>query len=193
MSYKITYKTALVVVDAQVDFFEGGTLAVPSSNVVLPVIQHYLDLFHQLNRSIFLTRDWHPTNHCSFKSQKGPWPTHCVQHTNGAQFHPKLKIPTHAVIISKADRQFTDAYSGFQDTSLNTELKNRGILEIAVCGLATDYCVKHTVLDARRLGYKVFLLVDGIKGVDVKTGESEKAIQEMVGAGAKIATCGELQ
>lgn len=193
MSYKITDKMALVVVDAQVDFFEGGALAVPNSNSILPFIQHYLGLFRKLNRLIFLTRDWHPANHCSFKSQKGIWPTHCVQNTNGAEFHSKLEIPKTAVIISKADRRDKDAYSGFEGTSLDGELKNHGIKDIAVCGLATDYCVKHTVLDGLRLGFKTLLLSDGIKGVDLKVGDSIRAVQEMVHAGAIIINRGDLQ
>lgn len=192
MSYKLTDKVALVVVDAQVDFFESGALAVPDSNSILPFIQHYLDLFRKLNRPIFLTRDWHPANHCSFKSQKGIWPAHGVQNTDGARFHPKLQIPEFAVIISKADSQNKDAYSGFEGTSLDVELKNRGIKDIAVCGLATDYCVKHTVLDGLRLGYKILLLSDGIKGVDLKAGDSNGAIQEMITAGAINTTRGDL-
>lgn len=193
MAYDITNKAALVVVDAQVDFFEGGALAVPGSNAIISVVQKYVDFFQGKHVPIFFTRDWHPSNHISFRAQKGPWPPHCVQNTPGAKFHPRIKIPDSAVIISKAYLQNKDAYSGFEGTVLDEELKKQGILQISVCGLATDYCVKHTVLDALKLSYEVLLLSDAIKGVNLKPTDSDKALQEMEKSGAKKVMFGDLR
>ncbi|MBI4431347.1 MAG: isochorismatase family protein [Candidatus Omnitrophica bacterium] len=190
---RITEKTALVVVDAQIDFFEGGALAVPGSNAVLPAIQSSIDKFLSKGRPLFATRDWHPADHCSFKAQGGIWPPHCIQNTSGAKFHPKLRMPPSLIIISKADQKNKDAYSGFQETDLNAELTKRKISEITVCGLAIDYCVKHTALDARKLNYRVYLLTDAIMGVNVKAGDSSNAIREMEKAGVIKIISGELE
>lgn len=183
---------ALIIVDAQLDFFQGGALAVPHSNEVLPALNKYILIFEIRGQSTFFTRDWHPPDHISFRTQGGPWPPHGVRHTEGARFHPKLTIPKEAVIISKAEKPAKDAYSGFEDTDLHTQLTQRSIKSIYIGGLATDYCVKHTVLDGLKLGYEVFLLTDAIKGVNMRPSDSQDAIQEMIRSGAITTTFDEL-
>ncbi len=182
----ISGKSALIVVDIQNDFLPGGALAVPDGDKIIPVVNEYISIFEEKGVDIFATRDWHPEDHISFTHRGGPWPPHCVQNTYGAQFHPDLKLPERAHIISKADQPDKEAYSGFEGTNLAEELKQREIEALFICGLATDYCVKNTVLDAIKNGFKVYLLVDAIRGIDPVG--SEKAIQEMKEAGAQLIT-----
>lgn len=181
----LTPRDALIVVDVQRDFMPGGALPVPEGDKVVPTLNEYIRLFSSKGLPVYFTRDWHPPDHISFKGHGGIWPPHCVQDTEGALFHPDLLIPNdNKFIISKGTSRDFDAYSGFQGTILDELLKERGIRRVFVGGVATDYCVKNTVLGALNLGYFAFLLVDGIKGVDVNPGDSEKAIQEMLQAGA---------
>ncbi|QID32708.1 nicotinamidase [Pampinifervens florentissimum] len=185
MRIKLTDKDALIVVDMQRDFMPGGALPVPEGDKIVPRLNQYIRLFFERGLPVFFTRDWHPPDHISFKDQGGVWPPHCVQDTEGAKFHPDLYIPPdNRFIISKGTSRDFDAYSGFQGTMLDQLLKERGIKRVFVGGVATDYCVKNTVLGAINLGYEAFLLLDGIKGVDVKQGDSERAIEDMLGAGA---------
>lgn len=177
-------RSALIIVDVQNDFCPGGALAVREGDQVVAVLNRYLEDFEKAGSLIFLTRDWHPKNHCSFKAQGGPWPPHCIQETEGAEFHPNLKLPLNATVISKAMNPEADAYSGFEGTNLELYLKRRGTKRVFVGGLATDYCVQQTVLDARRFGFETYLLTDAIRGVEVKKGDSEKAIEAMKKAGA---------
>jgi len=193
MSYNIEKNAALIIVDPQVDFFEGGALPVPASNAIIPVIQNYIEKCCAKRILIFVTRDWHPKNHSSFKEQGGSWPAHCIHDTPGAQFHAQLAIPSDAIIISKAQHQNEDAYSGFHKTTLRSDLLGRGIRRICVCGLATDYCVKQTVLDALNLRLEVLLLTDAIKGVNVNPWDSRNAICDMVDAGAQKAMIGDFR
>ena len=181
---ELDHETALLVVDVQKDFCPAGALAVKEGDRVVPVLNRYLDRFEKAGLAVYATRDWHPKNHSSFKAQGGPWPPHCIQESTGADFHPDLKLPFNAVVISKATRRQTDAYSGFEGTNLELYLKRRGIRLLLVGGLATDYCVKQTVLDACRLGFETYLLTEAIRGVEVKKGDCEKAIDEMKKAGA---------
>ncbi|MGC8942225.1 MAG: isochorismatase family protein, partial [Sulfurihydrogenibium sp.] len=133
---------------------------------IIPTINRYIDIFEKKGNPVFFTRDWHPENHISFKDYGGIWPAHCVQNTKGAQFHQDLKIPSdNKFIISKGNYPDFDAYSGFQGTLLDSLLKERGIKRIFVCGVATDFCVKNTVLGGINLGYQVFVLKDAIKPV----------------------------
>ncbi|MFB0515003.1 MAG: bifunctional nicotinamidase/pyrazinamidase [Candidatus Neomarinimicrobiota bacterium] len=178
---------ALIIVDLQNDFCPGGSLPVPDGDSIVPILNKLIETFSQAQRPIYATRDWHPEGHCSFKAQGGIWPTHCVQHTHGAQFHPDLQLPESATIISKADTQDRDAYSGFDGTPLEALLKEAGVDQIVVCGLATDYCVKATVLDGLKAGLGVIVVEDAIRGVDVQPGDSQKALAEMGQAGATIA------
>ena len=178
-------KDALIIVDVQKDFCTGGALPVPEGEKIVPVLNKYIEKFHEAGALIVATRDWHPPNHSSFKNHGGIWPPHCIQETPGAEFHPDLKLPKETKIISKATSADKEAYSGFDGTDLEKELKNAGIQRLFIGGLATDYCVKSTVLDALRLGFETVLLFDAIKGVDVNPGDSERAIREMLERGAK--------
>ncbi len=177
-------ETALVVVDIQNDFCPGGALPVKDGDKVVPVLNTYIERFRAAGAPILFTRDWHPPDHSSFKDQGGPWPPHCVQNSPGARFHPGLKIPHEGEIISKADKR-DEAYSFFQGTDLAKKLSQRGIRRLLVGGLATDYCVKETVLDGLKYGFEVLHLDDASKGVNVNPGDSESALQEMVAKGAK--------
>jgi nicotinamidase/pyrazinamidase len=179
-------RTALLVVDLQRDFCSGGALPVKNGDQVVPEINRIIDAFDRHGLPIFFTRDWHPPNHVSFKSQGGNWPPHCVQGSTGAEFHPALRIPLRAAIISKGDVPEEEAYSGFQGTDLETRLRKLGIEEIILCGLTTDYCVKESALDALRAGFKVSVIRDCIRAVDVKPGDGAMALSAMKKAGAKI-------
>ena len=184
MKLKLSHADALIVVDVQKDFCPGGALAVPSGDKVVPVINGYIDKFTAKSLPVFATRDWHPRNHISFKAYGGIWPVHCVKETDGANFHPDLRLPASAVIISKATRSGKEAYSGFQGTRLKSMLRRLRVQRLFIGGLATDYCVKNTVLDALGSGFTVFFLIDASRGVDVNPRDSEKAVEQMLGAGA---------
>ena len=190
---KLERGTALIVVDIQNDFCPGGALAVKEGDRVVPVFNGYLELFKKAGLPVYACRDWHPKNHRSFKAQGGPWPPHCVQETQGAEFHPDLKLPPEAVILSKGWRPEDESYSEFEKTNLELYLKRQGIRRVLVGGLATDYCVKQTVLDACRLGFETFLLLDASRGIDVRKGDSERALEEMKKAGVLPLTLKEIE
>ena len=137
---------------------------------------------------IFFTRDWHPKNHMSFKAQGGIWPPHCIQGSPGAEFHPSLKLPANAVVISKGDNPSAEAYSGFQRTDLARRLSMLEVTEVVIGGLTTDYCVKQTALDALEAGFRVEVIVDCTRAVDVKPGDGARAIAAIKKAGAKVVT-----
>ena len=177
---------ALVVVDVQRDFLPAGALAVPHGDEVVPVINRYIALFHARGLPVIFTRDWHPANHCSFQQQGGPWPGHCVADTSGAAFAPNLLQPADSWVISKATEAQQDAYSGFQGTGLAQRLQQRGCQRLYICGLATDYCVLETVKDALTGKFRVFLLQDAIRAVDVHADDGARAIRIMQVAGASI-------
>ena len=179
-------KKALVIVDLQNDFCPGGSLAVPGGDKIVPVVNRLIDSFTRAGLPIFATRDWHPKDHCSFKDQGGPWPPHCVQDTTGGEFHPQLRLPQDVSIISKATSREKDAYSGFDGTDLSSRLRGENVNIIIVCGLATDYCVKATVLDGRMEGHGVSVMEDAIRGVNLKPDDSEKAVDEMQISGATV-------
>jgi nicotinamidase/pyrazinamidase len=175
---------ALLVVHVQNDFLPGGALAVIHGDLVVPVLNQYIAIFESKRLSIFASRDWHPANHCSFLTQGGPWPPHCVQGSPGAQFAPDLRLPPATAIISSATRQEREAYSGFEDTDLHDRLQSLGIGRLFIGGLATDYCVLATVKDGLSLGYKVFLLQDAIHAVNLHPDDGKKAREEMLRLGA---------
>ncbi len=179
---------ALLIVDVQNDFLPGGSLAVPHGDEVVVVLNRYLKIFEVQNLPVYATRDWHPAQHCSFRAQGGPWPPHCVAGTDGAAIAVALQLPPATVIISKATSAKQDAYSGFQDTDLHRKLLATGIRRLYIGGLATDYCVLNTVRDALQLGYRVLLLADAIRAVDVQPGNGERAKAEMAGLGARPIT-----
>ena len=182
-------KDALIIVDVQNDFCPGGALAVSGGDEVVPVLNRVIERFTEAGLPIFATRDWHPekTNH--FKIYGGIWPVHCVQGTRGAEFHAGLELGKDIVVVSAGMVPDEDGYSGFQahDPSgarLAELLQRKGVERIIVGGLATDYCVKHTVLDGLKEGFKVLLLADAIRAVNLKPHDGELAIAEMVRAGA---------
>ena len=186
-------RSALLVVDVQVDFCPGGPLAVPKGDQVIPVLNGYLDLFQQRGSTVFASRDWHPGDSKHFLGNGGIWPPHCVQDTLGAQFHPGLLLPEGTIIISKGQAAWDNGYSAMQGVTANgtpfTMLLRRMELDrLYVGGLATDYCVKETVIEALKEGFGVTLLTDAIRGVDVERGDSERALEAMVEAGADLAT-----
>jgi len=185
-------KSALLLGDIQVDFCPGGTLAVPDGDAIIPIVNDCVRFFHSRRFPIIAARDWHPRNHCSFREQGGPWPVHCVQMSRGAQFHPDLIIPPGTSVVSKATNPAKEAYSSFEGTTLEERLREMDIQTLFVTGLATDYCVKNTVLDARRLGFRVVVLEDAIRGIDASPGDCERAIEDMKAAGALFAKAADL-
>lgn len=183
---------ALIVVDVQNDFLPGGSLAVPDGDAVVPVLNRYLAEFAARELPVYATRDWHPPNHCSFKARGGSWPPHCVAGSCGAEFAALLKLPSGTFVISKATQANKDAYSGFEGTGLDASLRARKIKRLFVGGLATDYCVLNTVRDALGLGYRVCLLTDAIRAVNVKPEDGRKAETEMRHLGAETVTLSSL-
>ena len=176
---------ALVIVDFQNDFTPGGALAVPDGDAIAGKINELAasgdyDL-------IVATRDWHPPDHGSFAAQGGPWPVHCVAETEGAQLHPALDESKVEVIVDKGQSPDTDGYSGFEGTDLESLLRDRGITQVTVVGLATDYCVKNTALDALRAGFQVTVDSSAVRGVEVQAGDSERALAEVRAAGGVMA------
>jgi nicotinamidase/pyrazinamidase len=181
-------KDALVIVDAQNDFCPGGALAVADGDQIIQALNRYIDIFSKAHCPIFATRDWHPTKTNHFKDYGGPWPVHCVQESYGAEFHPALRLGS-AAVLSKGMAADQDSYSGFQaanssGTLLADLLRRDGIERIFVGGLATDYCVKHTVLDGLTQGFKVVLLADAVRAVNLGPNDGAVAIDEMIRAGA---------
>lgn len=183
---------ALIMVDVQLDFLPGGSLAVPRGDEVVPALNRYIAVFRGLTLPVVATRDWHPPDHCSFRAQGGPWPPHCVAGSAGAHFATLLDLPCEAHIVSKATSRDRDAYSGFEGTGLDDWLRRAGASRVFVGGLATDYCVLNTVRDALRFGYATFLLLDAVRAVDVAAGDGARAIDEMRRLGAMAIEYGQV-
>ncbi|MGZ8843370.1 MAG: isochorismatase family protein [Pyrinomonadaceae bacterium] len=176
---------ALVIVDVQNDFCPGGSLAVAHGDEVVAPLNQLIGEFLDRGEPVIKTRDWHPAETKHFKPH-GPWPVHCVQETHGAEFHPGLKDDPRITIISKGMNESADGYSGFDGTNLAQLLKDQGVKEVWVGGLATDYCVKHTVLDALREEFEVKALADAMRAVNVNPDDGAKAVEDMRTAGAEI-------
>jgi nicotinamidase/pyrazinamidase len=174
---------ALLIVDPQVDFLPGGSLGVPQGDEVLAPINRLIDLYRAAGLPVYASRDWHPALHCSFADQGGPWPVHCVAGSEGARFSDALQLDD-AIIVSKAETVELDAYSAFNGTGLAETLRARGVERLAVCGLATDYCVLNTVVDALAAGFGVLLVSEAIRAVNVHAGDGERAFGRMLDAGA---------
>ena len=180
---------ALVVVDVQNDFCPGGSLAVPEGDAVVPVLNQYIEQAVTKGIPVFLSRDWHPRQTTHFASFGGPWPEHCIQHTPGAEFHPNLQVSQQAIVVSKGQGPSDDGYSMI-DANLDDgrdlvqALRDSGIDHIFVGGLATDYCVRATVLDALKAGFKVTVLGDACRAVNLQPDDGEQAIRAMTEAGA---------
>lgn len=183
---------ALLIVDMQNDFLPGGALPVSGSDSIMPVINAYIAKFQQHGRSIYATRDWHPPDHGSFLGQGGPWPAHCIAGSKGAEFATALRLPEAAPIVSTGTAKELDGYSAFVNTDFQARLERDGIQRLFVCGVATDYCVLQTVLDALRLGFRAIVLVDAIRAVDVEPEDGANALKTMLGKGAQILTLDKL-
>ena len=159
-------QSALLLVDPQNDFFPGGAIGVPVDDSLIPVINTYIKHFSRQGWAILATRDWHPPNHCSFTEQGGPFPTHCVQGSRGAQFHSELVMPPGMMVISKGTDPKKDSRSGFEGSSLADRLEDLNVKTVFVLGPATQDCLKQTVLDARKIGLQVVVLSDAILSAD---------------------------
>lgn len=194
---------ALLIVDVQQDFCPGGALAVEKGDEVVDVINRLQDHFDL----VVATKDWHPKGHVSFASTHGKkpgdvievegleqvlWPEHCLQGSRGAEFHPRLKTEKIAKVIYKGTDERIDSYSGFFDngrrrpTGLEGYLRGKGVQEVFVTGLATDYCVKFTALDAQRLGFETSVIADATRAVNREPGDGERALDEMRKAGIRV-------
>jgi len=178
-------KRALVVVDVQNDFCPGGALTVAHGDEVVAPLNSLIEEFLQRGEPVFKSRDWHPEKTKHFTAYGGTWPVHCVQNTRGAEFHPELMDDIHIRVISKGLGD-EDCYSAFDATDLALALRRLGVEEVWVGGLATDYCVKNTVLDALKEGFQVKALKNAMRPVEVKPGDGQRAIEEMQAAGAEI-------
>ncbi len=189
---------ALIVVDVQNDFCPGGALGVDEGDAVVPVLNQWIEAFRRAGRPVVYTQDWHPADHASFKEQGGIWPVHCVQGTDGAAFHPDLKVDGH--VFRKAFASDKEGYSGFDgylaedpdaagppsDVDLASWLKQQGVRKVYVGGLTTDYCVRATVLDAIKNGFEAVFIAAASRPVNVEPGDEEKAIEDMKAAGARV-------
>ena len=185
--------SALVLVDIQNDFCPGGALAVAGGDQTVGVANSLMPHFPL----VVSTQDWHPANHISFRERGGPWPPHCVQGTPGAELHPDLDRTRIGHYFFKASSTEHDAYSEFEGRddkrrSLDELLRSYGVTRLYVVGLATDYCVRATVLDGVRLGYQVFVCTDGVCAVNVDSQDGEKALREMQNAGVHLVTSSEV-
>ncbi len=177
---------AFIVVDVQNDFCPGGALPVKDGHRVVPIINRLMPRFER----VVFTRDWHPFDHISFDDDPQfvdkSWPVHCVQDTPGAEFPAALRTGLAAAIVSKGVDPGKEAYSAFEGTDLDSRLQRWGVRRIFVAGIATDYCVKHTTLDARNLGYEVVVITDACRAVDVPAGSGAGAFEAMAAAGAQL-------
>lgn len=177
---------ALLVVDVQRDFLPGGRLPVPHGDAIIPVLNRVLALWRERDLPVFVIRDWHPPNHCSFREQGGPWPPHCVAGSEGASLAARLELPPSATLVSKGTRADAEAYSGFEGTDLDARLRAAGIRRLFVGGLATEYCVLATVREALARGYAAVVLEQAIRGLDAAAGAARAAEEEMRRLGASF-------
>jgi len=184
MTYEIRPDDALVVVDVQHDFLPGGALAVAEGERIFAPIAALAPRFPR----VYATRDWHPADHSSFAQQGGPWPVHCVAGTHGAAFDERLDLGDVDVVVDKGTDRETDGYSGFAATTLENDLRANGVRRVFVCGLATDYCVKATALDARAAGFETVVIADASAAVNVNAGDETRALEELRAAGVSVAT-----
>jgi nicotinamidase/pyrazinamidase len=175
---------ALLIIDFQNDFTAGGALAVPDGDAIAGRVSELIDSGDF--DLVVATRDWHPPNHGSFKAQGGPWPPHCVQGTHGAELHPSLDRSKIDAVVDAGYEPWLEGYSGFEETDLAKVLREHDVDEVTVVGLATDYCVLQTSLDALRQGFRVIVDRGGIRGIDVDEGDSERALEELRSAGATL-------
>lgn len=180
----VTDTDALLVVDVQNDFCPGGALPVPAGHEVVEVINWLMPRFEH----VIATQDFHPPGHSSFEEQGGPWPEHCLQDSKGAELHPGLDTDRIGEVVRKGTDIATDGYSGFAGTDLAERLRSRGVRRLFVTGLATDYCVRATALEAIENGFDVVVVTDAVAAVDAEEGDGTRAIEEMEKAGATLTT-----
>lgn len=173
---------ALIVVDPQNDFCPGGSLAVPHGDDIFDTVNAVMPKF----RYVLATQDWHPPEHKYFQAFGGPWPYHCLQDSPGAAFHPKLDVAYVQETVRKGMDPELDGYSGFAGTDLGERLRQLGVRRVFICGLATDYCVKATAIEAVRNGFETYVLTDLIRAVELQPGDGERALREMAAAGANL-------
>jgi nicotinamidase/pyrazinamidase len=179
---------ALLIIDFQNDFTAGGALAVPEGDEIAEPVKRLAGEFDL----VVATRDWHPPDHASFETEGGPWPVHCVQGTHGAELHPAMRdIEVEAIVDVGVERE-DEGYSGFEKSKLANLLRDQGVDEVAVVGLATDYCVRASTIDACREGFDTTVVTDAVRAVEVDPGDGERALEDMKRAGAKLATSREL-
>jgi nicotinamidase/pyrazinamidase len=188
MSIAIAPDDALIVVDVQHDFLPGGALAVATGDRIFAPIDALAPRFAR----VYATRDWHPGDHTSYAQYGGPWPVHCVADTHGAAFDPRLDLGKIDQVVNKGTDRDTDGYSGFAATTLADDLRTHAVGRVFVCGLATDYCVKATALDARAAGFATVVIADASAPVDVTPGDEARALDELRAAGVAIVNSGEI-
>ena len=176
---------ALIVIDPQLDFFPGGALAVPEGDAILAPVNRAIESFTERGLPVVVTRDWHPHDHCSFVEHGGPWPAHCVRGTSGAELHPELDLPPLFTMVHKATESEREAYSDFDGTGLGDLLRSRGVRRLFVAGLALDYCVRATCLDAIDAGFEVVLLTNATRAVNVEPDDGDRALAELVAVGVR--------
>ena len=186
MSPRIESGDVLLVVDIQNDFCPAGALGIAEGDAIIPLINRWIESAISRGAHVIASRDWHPSHHISFKERGGPWPPHCVQGTRGAEFHADLRLPANAVIVSKATHPDRDSYSAFGETTLKDELQRDGVRRLWIAGLALDYCVKETAIDAQNLGYEVHVIADATRAVNAQPGDGDRALQHMRNAGVFI-------
>jgi nicotinamidase/pyrazinamidase len=177
---------ALLLVDVQNDFCPGGALPVPGGDEVVDALNVWIDEAIAGGIPIFVSQDWHPDGHVSFAERGGPWPPHCVQGTEGAAIRSDLNLPKSAQIVKKGSNVDVDSYSAFEGTDLAKKLTNLGVKKVWVGGLALDYCVRASVLDTIASGFHVRLIMEGTRAVNVISGDGDRALTEMVEAGAVV-------
>lgn len=173
----------LIVVDVQNDFCPGGALAVPEGDQVVQPINRLMEQVP----FVVATRDWHPPDHASFQSQGGPWPEHCVQDTEGGQLHPALESERFDAVLDKGGDRDVEGYSGFEGTDLERVLHEHHVDRVHVAGLALDYCVRATALDARRKGFDVVVHLGATRAIDAQPGDADRTIEELRRAGVQVA------
>jgi nicotinamidase/pyrazinamidase len=191
-------KRALMVIDVQNDFCPGGALAVPGGDEVIPVLNQCIKEFVAAGYPVFASRDWHPEGSAHFQERGGPWPPHCIQGTEGAEFHKDLALPDSTVVVTAGDDPDEDeGYSAFEGKipdgrPLADALSAEEVDEVFIGGLATDYCVRASALDAVKAGFRTHLLLDAIRGIDVSPGDSGRAIEEMKREGVHVTTSAQI-
>lgn len=184
MTNRLRHGDALLVVDVQNDFTPGGALGVPDGDAVIPVLNEWMAAAREADIPIYASRDWHPADHVSFESREGPWPPHCVQDTPGARFHPDLNLQEDVIILSKGDHPDLEAYSAFDQTELAKRLRAAGVERLWIGGLAQDYCVRASTIDAAEAGFEPHVILPATRAITEESGR--RALDEMRAAGATL-------